>query len=103
MSEIDQLKAQRREIDQKIKELEQAEKNARVGRAKMSYVHFSGIAPDYYAISVLCNKVTLCDNDKTMWRTIIQGARKPEAVAQIPKVIADLQALYEQLKGEEDE
>lgn len=102
-SEIERLKAERREIDQRIKELEQTEKFARTGRAKMSYVHFPGYHPDYYAISVLCNKVTLPNNTKTMWRTIIQGEKKSEAAAQIPEVIADLQKLYEQLKGEEDE
>ena len=102
-SEIELLKQQKREIEQRLRELEQAEKYVRVGRVKMTYERYTGCAPDYYCVSVLLNKVTLSHTKKTMWRGIIQGERKSEAVAQIPEVIADLQQLYEQLKGEEDE
>lgn len=102
-NEIELLKQQKREIEQRLRELEQAEKYVRIGKVKMTYEHFAGYVPDYYCISVLLDKVTRSQTKKTMWRGIIQGEKKSEAIAQIPEVIADLQELYDKLKGEEDE
>ncbi len=101
-SEIERLKEQKRAIERKIRELEHADKNAQVGRARFSYQHYPGCAPDYYYISVRCNKVMI-EPSKIMWRSIIQSETREGAIAQIPEVIADLQALYEELKGEENE
>lgn len=100
MSEIEKLQEQKREIEQRIKELKHAERNAQAGRTKLAFQHYSGCAPDYYYIAVRCDKVML-EPSKVTWRSIIQSETRDGAIEQIPEIIADLQELYKKLKGED--
>ena len=100
---IKMLEAQKREIENQLRELKYSDKNACVGRAKLSYVHFSAPHPDYWSISIKCNKVVLegCKNVK--WSSVIQSETKEDALTQIQEVITDLQGLYDKLRGEANE
>jgi hypothetical protein len=98
MTELEELQEQKKEIEQRIKELRHADKNVKCGRAKLAFMHYPGVALDHYYIGIECIPVNKCD--RTRSAHIIQGLTREDAAGQIPEVIKDLQGLYDKLKGE---
>ena len=93
MSELQDLIKQKREIEERIKQL----KNASVvcGCVKIDIDHYPTSRPDEYYIAVKVPGVM--PDDQTRYRSIIRGHSKEECIEKIPQIINDLQGLYKQL------
>lgn len=100
--ELNDLIAQKKEIEQKIKALQNSE--TEFGRAKYAIEHYPTEKPDRHHISINVNSYDTPQYSfqrKETWRSIINGKNKEEVVSQIPYIIIDLQGLYDKLTGKE--
>ena len=96
MSKLEELKKQKREIEQKIKELECTA--VVCGCAKLDKEHYPTVKPDEWAIYI---KRILDKELKRQpgWYSIIRSQDKEWCINQIQIVVNDLQGLLEKLKG----
>lgn len=89
MTELDKLKQQKREIEQKIKELQYPVIST--GKAKLDLHRYS--RGDEWYIAVKERR----DQNRPRWRGIIMGSDRQKCIDQIDDVIADLMQLKEKL------
>ena len=89
-----ELRAEKRRIDQAIRNAMMADYK-QYGLAKIDKEHFPTSKPDEFMISVF--RQTPCDGRREGWTSIIRNNDKAEAIKCIPKVIEDLQRLYDEL------
>lgn len=103
MTELEKLIAQKREIEQKIREARNRE--TVVGRVKVGVEHYPTNKPDRHYVAI---ETGYKDGNQTdcmgrrAWRSIINGTSRKEVVAGIPEIIDDLQRMYEQEAGHDD-
>jgi len=98
--EIEELKAQKRAIEEKIRQLQNKEYT--FGRAKLSLQHFGTSRADDWKISIL-RKYTDKREDKEVWCSVIVGTDKKATIDKLDNVIRDLTGLRGILKGEQSE
>lgn len=98
MSELQELMRQKREIESKIRALEKNETTfGRVMYRKQQQPSYSKRKATYYvALEV---PYTHVGTKKTRWMKIIDSEDPKDAIEQIKPLIEDLQALYDNLKG----
>ena len=100
MNELDELIAQKREIEQKIREVRRRE--VTVGKVKVGMEHYPTDLPDRYYVAIETGYKGGNRKDamgRSAWRSIINGPSREAVIAGIPEVIRDLQALYDQEVG----
>lgn len=100
MTYLDELKMKRKEIDAKIKEIEN--KNViRCGRARYEHrVYPTGRAEEIIAV----NRPRELHGQKysEWWGQVINAKTKKELVANLKEVMVDLNALLEKLESEDN-
>ena len=98
MTELQELLRQRNEIESKIRALEKNETTfGRVMYGKQQQPSYSNRGATYYvALEV---PYTYVGKKKTHWMKIIDSEDPKDAIEQIKPLITDLQALYDNLKG----
>ena len=109
MNELERLKAERKRIDEKIKELKELAngnidyKRCRIGRA-------TGLPYDtsmVYKLAFNCETAGVRKIQKTNYRAIMYAEDKKTLIDAIPSIIEELQGLYElavkQSEGNETE
>lgn len=97
MSEPDKLIAQKKELEQKIREIKN--QNITVGRVMVGKETYPTDLPDRWYVAVTATYRNGTPKDalgRTMKRAIINGTSKTEVIDQIPDIIRDLQRLYDQ-------
>ena len=97
MTELEQLREQKKKIDQRIRELKRRE--IVVGKVKIGMESYPTDLPDRYYVAIEAGYRDGNRTDamgRTAWRSIINGPSKEAVVAGIPEIILDLQALYDQ-------
>lgn len=97
MSEIEELKKQKKEIEKRIRDLEN--KNLISGKAKRDSMKFSTHRPTEYFVAVLCEP---CDGGQARYRRIVESRNMAELPGMLEEVITDLQALLAKMKEETD-
>lgn len=85
MSQLEELKRQRKELDEKIKELENTE--IVCGVAKFDGRH----------ISIIIKKWDEERKYDNLWKKVIYSNRREPVKNQLKRLIADLQMLYEKI------
>ena len=98
MSELERLMAERRAIDQKIKELR--DESGTFGLASVGKVTYPTSKPDRWFVAVDVATVDYTPYGyqpaTTRKRAIINGLTKQEVIGKVQDVIRDLQGLYDQ-------
>ena len=102
MTELEQLKEQRKEINKRIRELEHPK--FEVDGAKLYWQHYSGPKDDEWSIVLRCvdpnsSNPELCNRKVT----IAHATSKEQAISCLSTQIATLQNLYKVVTGEEYE
>ena len=98
--ELKMLREQKRQIDQRIKELTQ--KEYRYGNVKFGLQTYSTSRLDEYFLSV--NSLTGGEPDlPRRWRRIVTSNNKQTAIDHIDTLISDLKGLREIMKGDSDD
>ena len=93
MTELEELKAQRKELDKKIRELEHPKYE--VDGAKCYLQKYTGSRPDEWVVRLEeLNNTTY----KSPYKQIISAKTKPEAINYLELQIVSLQNLVELLK-----
>lgn len=99
MTELEELKQQRREIDAKIKELEGG-RYIRCGNARYEHREYStGKVEEIIAVNR--PRELRGQHYSEWWGRLISAPTKDELVAILRETIADLQQLLERLEGSE--
>ena len=98
MTELQELIRQRNEIENKIRALEKNKTTfGRVMYGKQQQPSYSNREATYYV--ALKVPYTHVGKKKTHWMKIIDSEDPKDAIEQIEPLITDLQALYDNLKG----
>lgn len=98
LTDLELLKQQRREIDAKIKALQN--KTVQYGVAKICTESFYSPYGQKYSVSV---RTSHYPNGKSRWQTIVTSLGSRRAVVEaIPDIINSLTQLYEAEKGDAD-
>ena len=93
MTELEELRAQKKQLEARINELLRGE--TRTGSVKLEY-YTSASYGLRWRVAVLNDEVK-----GLTWHTALNGTTRNAVVGKLPKLIADLQALYEAVKGGE--
>ena len=93
MSEIDELRKQKKEIEDKIKQLKNKEE--KYGNVKLSLETYPGYIKNKWVVSVKVCETSNNGQYREYWRAIIKALSKDEAVKQIPDIIKDLEKLHD--------
>ena len=96
MSELLELLEQKKQIEERIKQLKKLEICA--DRSKFSHRHYSGYRADEWTISIQCRHLN--DDRVNRWFPAIYGVNKEEVIKDLEKLIADLQRLQEKMVKE---
>ena len=96
--ELEELMKEKRRIEAQIKVIKSG-MPVTYGCARLSKVHYPTKRPDEYGIYVRRN-LTDVDYSRESWNDIIKSTKKDDAIKAIPKVIEDLQGLYDKLMEE---
>lgn len=95
MNELDDLIRQKKELEQRIKELKN---NASVcGQVKIDMEHYPTAKPDRYYLAVYYKPL---GDGRPKWQTVFSANDRQKVVEVIPSIIANLQDLYDRNKGE---
>lgn len=100
MTELEKLKLQKKEIEKRIRELNN--QSAHAGCAMVGVEHYPTDKPDRWYVAI---EATYKDGNRhdsmgrAAKRSIINGASRKAVIAGIPEVVRDLQALYDQEVG----
>ena len=96
MSDLKELLRQRKELDEKIKQLRgiPVYKRCKVGRET-----YPTRKPDRFFVAV---KYQPLDNGRPRYQTIFSSRDRDEVVNEIPKIIEELQGLYDIAKNAVD-
>lgn len=100
MDELERLIAQKKEIEQRIREVKNRE--TIVGRTKIGVERYTTGKPDRHFIAVEVenrDETRIGRSDRPRWRAIINGTSRKSVVAGIPDIIRDLAKLYDQEVG----
>ena len=95
--ELEALKAHRKELDKRIRELEQLGYNH--GSAYISVERFPTSIPDRWKLSIRVNN-KYGNSSKELHRTIVSAKSLNDIVNSIPAIIDDLQNLYAKVKDD---
>ena len=110
MDDLATLLAKRKEINEKIRQLQQ--QTVICGCAKCDIEKYPTQKPDrhYIAVKSDYNEGTSqyvngyrVDRNTQRWKTIINGASRSDLIEKIPPIINDLQSLYNTLKEDEND
>lgn len=96
MEELEELKRQKKEIEDKIKAIQN--NTVTFGRAKLDCQHYPTTRTDEWYVAYAVNHVDYVDYER--YRSIIRGNDKQKVIDEIQNVIADLSGLRDKLKGE---
>ena len=96
MSELLELLEQKKQIEERIKQLKNMEICAE--RSKLSHKHYSGCRVDEWTVSIQCQHLE--DERVNRWFPAIYGVNKEEVIKDLEKLIADLQRLQEKMVKE---
>ena len=99
MDELEKLRRQKKELEAKIKQLENAD-FLQVGAAKIDKEHYPTGKPDRHYVAV---SVWLPDSERWTWRSVSTGPDRKAVIARLPVVINDLQRLFDRLTAETSE
>ena len=109
MSELNELRKQRYELNRQIRELESGYPIIE-GKAKLDRQEYPTDKPDRYFIALSVKTINPPEMNspwgqkRYVWRSLANGATREEAIKQIPAFIKDLQSLYDKLtEGTENE
>lgn len=102
-NELAELKAQKREIERKIKELETGE-CVTIGSTKIGKEHYQTTRPDRWYLAIEKDN-TRYDGEglRKTFHSIISAKHKYEIIDAIPKLINDLTALYNEVTNHAEE
>lgn len=95
MNELEQLKAQKREIEAKIRALKN--QSAQFGLAKIDVEHYPTLKPDRHFLAVYYEPL---GDGRKKWQTIFSANDRQSVIEAIPTIANNLQCLYENLKAE---
>ena len=97
--EINALKEQKKEIEKRIRELEN-DKWIHCGCASIRLEHYPTNLPDrwYLAIRLDNSKYQYQKSGRSSWRTVVSASSKSDVIESIPSIIHDLSELYERAK-----
>ena len=98
MTELEELKKQKKEIEAKIRELQN--NVVTYGRAKLDYCYFPTARDNEWFVAYLTNHVDYIDNER--YFSLVRGHDKQKVIDGIDNVIEDLKGLKEKLEGEKD-
>lgn len=103
MTRLEELKEQKRKIEQEIKELTYG-KTVRCGNAKMDRIAYPGSyhLPDWRVMVWTYQKDYEGKERKQPWRSICVSTDRQDAINHIQPIIDDLTALLAKLKEGED-
>lgn len=96
MSELEDLIAEKRRIESRIKELKT--KSVSNEHAKLYLDHFATEREDEWCVSIKVHKIDIDDRD--VWRSIIRGTDKQKVITEIIPLIDDLTKLYQDCMNE---
>lgn len=96
MTKLEELRQQKKELELKIKQLENAD-FLKIGEAKIDKEHYATDKPDRYYVAI---RIWLPDSNKWVWRSISSGEDKKAVIARLPILIGDLQKLFDELAKE---
>ena len=103
MNRLEELKAQKRAIEQEIKELTYG-RSVRYRDAKLDTISYSGPhLPDWRVMVWTYIKDQEGKERKSPWRSISVSSDRQDAINHIQPIIDSLTGLLERLKGETDE
>lgn len=100
MSNLEELKRKRKEIDDEIKKLLNAD-FMQVGNVKFDKDHFPTARPDEYYVAVQ-SKIHCGRNpgqEKLLWRSVIRSQNKQEVIDRIPKLVKNMKELHAALEA----
>lgn len=92
-TELEMLKQQRREIDERIKFLQR--RTIACGSARISSEHFDNPSRERYSLAI---RTTHLPYNQRRWQTIFSDFDQQSVIKAIPGIVADLQELYESVK-----
>lgn len=98
MNELAELIQQKKEIEQKIKELKNG--TSVVGQAKIDVQHYPTEKPDRHFLAVYYKPL---DSGRQKWQTIYSANDRQAVINVIPQIIGNLQELYDRNKGTDNE
>ena len=90
MNELAELIQQKKEIEQKIRELKNG--TSVVGQVKIDVQHYPTNKPSRYFLAVYYKPL---DSENSKWQTIYSSNDRMDVIKVIPRVINNLQELYE--------
>lgn len=98
MNELDQLKAQKREIEAKIRALQN--QSVQFGLAKVDVEHYPTMRPDRHFLAVHYKPL---GDGRQKWQTIYSATDRQSVIDAIPTIANNLLRLYENLKEIEND
>lgn len=93
MDKLEELRRKRKEIDDEIKKIINAD-FYQVGNVKFDKDHYPTNRPDEFYVAVHCE---IPDSGKLVWRSVVRNTDKQKAIDGIPDVIENLKELYDAL------
>lgn len=104
LNDLEELKRARKELDKKIQDIENRH-TVIEGRVKFEGIDYWH-SPSLWCVSIECDGVSpFAEQRKKQWRKICVKNKKDEVIDEIPKIIKNLNDLYERIKadGKNDE
>lgn len=102
MTELEKLKAEKREIEAKIRQLQK--QNTQYGIAKVDVEHYPTSKPDRHFLAVYYKPIPYNGYEgRSKWQTIFSANDRQSVINAIPTIVQNLEALYEMLRGETNE
>ena len=99
MTELEQLKKRKREIDAEIKRIEEAMKYTRVGTLIFGKKSFKYKCPEEFYVSVYrSNEKSPGHEQKGNWIPFVFGNTKEEVVEQLEAIIGEANELINKIK-----
>ena len=97
MTELEKLKEQKREIETKIKALQN--QTEQYGIAKIDLEHYPTSKPDRHYLAIHYKPL---GDGRPKWQTIFSALDRQGVIDAIPGIVENLKQLYENLKGDND-
>lgn len=101
MTELEQLKAQKREIEEKIRALKN--QSTQYGMAKIDVDRYPTAKPDRHFLAIYYKPIPYGGYEKrNKWQTIFSANDRQSVIDAIPAIVSNLQKLYENLTAIEE-
>ena len=95
MTELEELREQKKQLEARINELLRGE--TRIGSVKLEYYPSA-------SYGLRWRVAVLNDEAKGLtWHTALNGITRDAVIKKMPKLIEELQSLYEAVKGKDDD